>query len=49
MEKQKAAIKFRAAARCARITHDLTDTVKFTNSGLKNDNNHNEDDEIIEN
>lgn len=28
MEKQKAAIKFKAAARCARITHDLTNIVR---------------------
>ncbi|XP_015115878.1 NACHT and WD repeat domain-containing protein 2 [Diachasma alloeum] len=32
MEKQKAAIKFKAAARIARVTHDLTMTVRNANS-----------------
>lgn len=45
MEKQKAVIKFKAAARCARITYDLNDTVKNANSERKD--NDNEDDNII--
>lgn len=31
MEKQRAAIKFKAAARIARVTHDLTNAVRAAN------------------
>lgn len=37
MEKQRAAIKFKAAARIARVTHDLTSTVRAANSLAEED------------
>lgn len=36
MEKHRATIKFKAAARIARVTHDLTSVVRANGSGSEN-------------